>query len=62
MQGVATMLVAGCDEVQQGGKTHVLFGPLPSLMLESLLNGVISGAGRHGWATHRGRAAVLGVW
>lgn len=36
------------------GTSCTFFSPLPSLELVLLLDGVILGAGRHGWVMHRG--------
>lgn len=57
LQGKAS---ASCGKAQQCSKSHVLFGPWPSLVFGSLLNEVIPGAGKYGHVTHGGGTAVLG--
>lgn len=46
---------------QQHGKTHALFGHLPSFVLGSFLNGVIPGTSRCGRLMRGGGVAMLGA-
>lgn len=48
-------------KMQQSGKTHALPPTPPSLVLGSLLKGVILGTGRGGQVMQRGRVATLGT-
>lgn len=55
---VVCAMGTGSGEVPLHRTTRKFFSPPSSLMLISLLNGVIPGARRHGWVAH---GDVLGV-